>query len=80
LDWKNKETNRILSDVASFALFAVSVETQQPDKVPRVGYASVRGASSQAAVLEGFRESLRELGYIEGKNIVIDLSWWRLMA
>jgi hypothetical protein len=55
------------------SLFAVSVEAQQADKVPRVGYVSVRGASSQAPVLEGFREGLRELGYIEGKNIVIDL-------
>jgi putative tryptophan/tyrosine transport system substrate-binding protein len=53
-------------------LFAVSVEAQQAGKVPRIGYVSVRGASSQAPVLVGFRQGLRELGYVEGKNIIIE--------
>jgi putative tryptophan/tyrosine transport system substrate-binding protein len=49
-----------------------SAEAQQVGKIPRVGYVSVRGAESQAPVLEGFRQGLRELGYIEGKNIIIE--------
>jgi len=47
-------------------------EAQQTGKVPRVGYVSVRGAESQNSVLEGFRQGLHELGYIEGKNIIIE--------
>jgi hypothetical protein len=43
---------------------AVIAEAQQAGKVPRLGYVSVRGASSQAPVLEAFRQGLRELGYI----------------
>ena len=55
-------------------VFALSLpaEAQQTGKVPRLGYVSVRGASSQAPVLEGFRQGLRELGYTEGKNIIIE--------
>ena len=39
-------------------------EAQQPTKIPRVGYLSVRsGAESRD---EAFRQGLRELGYVEG--------------
>jgi putative tryptophan/tyrosine transport system substrate-binding protein len=55
-----------------FWAISFSAEAQQAGKVPRVGYVSVRGAESQAPVLEGFRQGLRELGYIEGKTIIIE--------
>ena len=50
-----------------------SAQAQQPKKVPRLGYLSV-GPASDPARGEAFREGLRELGYLEGKNIVIE---WR---
>jgi putative ABC transport system substrate-binding protein len=49
-------------------------QVQQPTKVPRIGF---QGAASPAAVsarLDAFRRGLRELGYVEGQNIVIE---WR---
>ena len=46
----------------------LSVEAQQPGKVYRIGYLSSQYYQ------EAFRQGLRELGYIEGKNIVIE---WR---
>jgi len=49
---------------------AVIVEAQQPTKIPRIGY--LDGASLSAARMEAFREGLRELGYIDGKNIMIE--------
>ena len=55
-----------------FWAISFSVSAQQAGKVPRVGYVSVRGAESQALVLEGLRQGLRELGYLEGKNIIIE--------
>jgi putative tryptophan/tyrosine transport system substrate-binding protein len=55
-----------------FWAISFSAEAQQAGKIPRVGYVSVRGAESQAPVLESFRQGLRELGYIEGKNIIIE--------
>jgi putative tryptophan/tyrosine transport system substrate-binding protein len=54
-----------------FALCA-SAEAQQTKKVPRIGY--VTGTSPGENNEEAFRQGLRELGYVEGQNIVIE---WR---
>jgi putative tryptophan/tyrosine transport system substrate-binding protein len=50
-------------------------DAQQPKKVPRLGYLGVTPPSVNAARTEAFREGLRELGYVEGKNIVIEYRW-----
>ena len=57
-------------------LFALCfpVEAQQPKKVPRIGYLSGTSYSVNSARVEAFRQGLRELGYVEGKSIVIE---WR---
>jgi len=49
-----------------------SVGAQQAGKIPRVGYLSASSPGENNE--EAFREGLRELGYVEGKNIVIE---WR---
>src|SRR5262247_2961306 len=51
---------------------AVMAEAQQPKKVPRIGYLSQNGAAIESARSEAIRRALRELGYIEGQNIVIE--------
>ena len=55
-------------------LFALCspVEAQQQEKVPRIGVLSVASLTSQAPRYEAFREGLRELGYVEGRNILIE--------
>jgi len=50
------------------------VEAQQPKKVPRIGYLTADSLSDSSTRTEAFRQGLRELGYIEGKNIVVE---WR---
>ena len=54
-------------------LFATSVpvRAQQP-KIPRVGYLAAVSAAADAPRLEAFRQGLREHGYYEGQNILID--------
>ena len=53
---------------------ALGAQAQQPKKVPRIGYLSGSPPSAIAEHNEAFRQGLRELGYMEGKNIVIE---WR---
>jgi putative ABC transport system substrate-binding protein len=58
-----------------FAL-CLSAEAQQAKKVPRIGYVRAVGVPSiRAPNVEAFREGLRDLGYIEGKNIVIEFRY-----
>ena len=49
-------------------------QAQQAEKIPRIGYLSGSSLSVLAARIEAFRQGLRDLGYVEGKNIVIE---WR---
>src|SRR5262249_62271529 len=53
---------------AEFAL------AQQPAKIPHIGILTTFSPSVISARIDGFRQGLRELGYVEGKNIVIE---WR---
>jgi putative ABC transport system substrate-binding protein len=53
---------------------APAAEAQQPAKIPRIGYLQVTPSSSVEARTDAFRQGLRELGYVEGRNIVIE---WR---
>src|SRR6266508_312796 len=66
----------ILSILFVVVLLAVAViaEAQQPKKAPRIGFLIGTSLSAASARVEAFRQGLRELGYVEGKNIVIE---WR---
>jgi putative tryptophan/tyrosine transport system substrate-binding protein len=50
-------------------------EAQQPTKVPTIGFLVPGSASGFAARVEAFQHGLRELGYVEGKNIDIEYRW-----
>jgi putative tryptophan/tyrosine transport system substrate-binding protein len=52
--------------------FAVEAEAQQAPKIPRIGYLSGTSPSTSPDRREAFRQGLRELGYVEGKNIVVE--------
>jgi putative ABC transport system substrate-binding protein len=62
------------SSLVVVVLLAVAViaEAQQPTKVPRIGYLSAGQVKETGARYEAFRQVLRELGYVEGKNIIIE--------
>jgi putative ABC transport system substrate-binding protein len=57
-----------------FAL-CLPVAAQQPTKIPRIGYLSASSATEALTRTEAFRQGLRELGYVEGKNLVIDFQY-----
>jgi putative tryptophan/tyrosine transport system substrate-binding protein len=70
----NSKKATIFAVALCVILFAVcqSAEAQQPKKVPRIVYLAVSHASANAGRLEAFRQGLRDIGYVEGENIVIE--------
>jgi putative tryptophan/tyrosine transport system substrate-binding protein len=66
----------VLSILFVIVLLAVAImaEAQQTGKVPRIAYLTVAPLSANVTRVEAFRQGLRDLGYVEGKNIVIE---WR---
>ena len=55
--------------------FCVPAEAQQPAKVPRIGYLAQRTKPTTATpdpAVEAFQQGLRDLGYVEGKNLVME--------
>src|SRR5262245_11442955 len=57
--------------VAMLFALCVSAEAQQPTKVPRIGYLAP-SIAADGSQFEAFRQGLRDLGYVEGKNILIE--------
>ena len=58
-------------------------EAQQPTKVPRIGYLGLSDQSSPT--FQSFQQGLREVGYIEGQNVLMESRFafgneWRLDA
>jgi ABC-type uncharacterized transport system substrate-binding protein len=66
----------LLSILSVVVLLAVAIiaDAQQAARIPRIAYLTVVPLSANVARVEAFQQGLRELGYVEGKNIVIE---WR---
>ena len=71
-------SGKTLAVVLVFVLEACSpaAHAQQPTKIPRIGYVRVVGTpSTPGPNVDAFRHGLRDLGYVEGKNIVIEFRY-----
>jgi len=74
---KSKIKNRKLvgfSVIAFLLVVAGSAAHAQQPKFPRIGYLTGTSLSANSARTDAFRQGLRDLGYVEGKNLVIE---WR---
>ena len=57
-------------------LFALCLPADaQQQKVPRIGYLAPNLSNAVLPTHEAFRQGLRELGYVDGKNIIIEYRW-----
>ena len=75
---RNAKMNKIVSIALSVLLLALcfSADAQQPGKVPRIGFLSGSGAPSNPPTSEkAFRQGLRDLGYVDGKNILFEFRY-----
>jgi putative tryptophan/tyrosine transport system substrate-binding protein len=68
----NKRKLGSLALCAMLLALCLSAQAQQPTKVPRIGFLYAGSPSDQLLRVEAFRQGLRELGYMEGKNIVVE--------
>jgi ABC-type uncharacterized transport system substrate-binding protein len=72
---KMKRKITVLALSAMLFALCVPAHAQQPKKVPHVGVLAGGSAASDAARIEALRQGLRELGYVEGKNLVIEYQY-----
>jgi ABC-type uncharacterized transport system substrate-binding protein len=56
-------------------LLPIAARAQQRDKTARIGFLGGASASGYAIQVDGFRTGLRDLGYIEGNNVIIEYRW-----
>lgn len=60
---------------AMFFTLRFPAEAQQPGKVYRIGTLENSSSAGRTHVWEAFRQGLRELGYVEGKNVALEQRW-----
>ena len=74
IDLKSALRNLQSAIVTGAMLFVLcsSAEAQKPTKIPRIGFLGASSPSAISGRLDAFRQGLRERGYVEGKNIVIE--------
>jgi len=70
----NSKSCWIFAFALAFLVGAVNAKAQDAKKPPRVGFLTAGSSSTIAARIEALRDGLRELGYVEGKTIIIE---WR---
>jgi putative ABC transport system substrate-binding protein len=71
--WRALLLRLSLSLLGTLACLPLAASAQQAPKLPRLGW--LGNGSPTFPPYEGFRQGLRELGYIEGKNIAIETRW-----
>jgi putative tryptophan/tyrosine transport system substrate-binding protein len=69
---QNRKLVGLLALVIACALCGVVATAQQPTKISRIGYSSSNDPATEFTRSEAIRVALRELGYIDGQNIVIE--------
>ena len=62
----------VMMAIGAGALLPRAALAQRPGKIPRIGFLSALGAPATAAREEAFRRGLKDLGWQEGKNIVVE--------
>src|SRR3984893_11000468 len=72
---ENLKWEGMITLVIALAMSGAVATAQQAGKVPRIGYLAPNLSNVVLATHEAFRQGLRELGYVEGKNIIIEYRW-----
>ena len=68
---RRREFIGALGGAAAWPILALA----EPSKIARIGFLNLAPASAWAEEVASFQTGLRELGYVEGKNVVIEFRW-----
>jgi putative ABC transport system substrate-binding protein len=71
----NTRRKVLLAIATTLLAMPLTGEAQNARKIYRVGYLGNSSASLEPNLVEAFRQGMRELGYVEGKNLVIEFRW-----
>ena len=69
---RRREFITAFGGMAAWPLAARATKAQDAGQVPRVGWISPGASAGNPPEVAGFKQGLRELGYVEGKNIVVE--------
>jgi len=72
---QNRKWSGIIAVAFALGIWGAVAQAQQPTKIPRIGFLSATFPFNVPARLEAFRQGLRELGYVENKNIVVEYQY-----
>jgi len=68
---------RVIAGAAAFLFAPTGLSAQQaPGKIPRVGILT-QASSERAPMFDAFREGLRDLGYVEGRDVILEFRFAR---
>jgi putative ABC transport system substrate-binding protein len=72
--WSLRRRDFILL-LGAAAVWSLPVTAEQPTNLARIGFLGLAPASASASRVEALRAGLRDLGWVEGKNILIEFRW-----
>jgi hypothetical protein len=61
--------------LAGAGLWPLDLRAESPGKIARIGFLGQAPASAWSGEIDALRQGLRDLGYVEGKNITIEFRW-----
>jgi putative tryptophan/tyrosine transport system substrate-binding protein len=70
---QNRKLVGLLTIVAALTVCGARAAAQQPGKIPRIGLLMASSTAAAAPWMDAFRQGLRELGYVEGKNVALEI-------
>src|SRR6516165_1528746 len=74
-DRMNRRELIALFGSAAAVAWPKAVWAEQPQRPPTIGFLGLQPASAFASRIEALRKGLHDLGYVEGKNLLIDFQW-----